>query len=89
MSVKAQMHEAKRLIEAGRYQDARRLLKTVNHPAAAVWLAKLDTRAPRRSRRRLLLFTVILLILALAVVLVVANQMLGDMAQQALTLTAP
>lgn len=91
MSVKTQMHEARQLIADKRYTEARRLLRTVDHPQAALWLAKLDNLAPERKRRRraFLLFIVAVLLVAAAVTLIVLNQMMNDMARQMLTLTAP
>lgn len=90
MSVKAQMHEARQLIADKRYSEARRLLRTVDHPQAALWLAKLDSLAPEtRSRKRLYIFAAVVLVIALVVVLVIVNQMMVGMAQQALSLTAP
>ncbi len=43
---RSQLEMAKKLLEAGRYQEARALLKTINHPIAARWLTKLDQIAP-------------------------------------------
>lgn len=90
MSVKTQMHEARQLIAEKRYAEARRILRTVDHPQAAQWLAQLDSRAPeKKSRKRLYLFAAVVLFIALAVVLLITNQMINGMAQQALSLTAP
>ena len=90
MSVKAQMHEARQLIADKRYAEARRILRTVDHPQAAQWLAKLDSIAPeQKSRKRLYIFAAVVLFIALVAVLVIFNQMINGMAQQALSLTAP
>jgi hypothetical protein len=43
---KAKMERARELIQAKRYDEARNILETVNHPTAANWLAKLDEIAP-------------------------------------------
>lgn len=46
MSVKEQMLKAKALIQAKRYEEARKLLRQIDHPTAREWLAKLDARVP-------------------------------------------
>ena len=43
-----QFEAANALIKAKRYDEARKLLNTINHPKAKEWLARLDTIAPRR-----------------------------------------
>lgn len=49
---KAKMMYAKELIQAKEYDKARAVLRTVDHPAAREWEAKLDRIAPMRARRR-------------------------------------
>lgn len=44
--VKAQLAEAKALIQQKRYADARKVLKRINDPTARQWEAKLDSIAP-------------------------------------------
>jgi hypothetical protein len=46
MTTKAKMLEARRLIEAKQYDEARAILRTIQHPTAEQWLAKLDAIAP-------------------------------------------
>lgn len=43
---KEKMVEAKSLIQQKRYNEARAILRSVNHPTAMKWLAKLDDIAP-------------------------------------------
>lgn len=43
---KRRMMRAKKLIEAQRYEDARALLVTIDHPTADKWLAKLNSMSP-------------------------------------------
>lgn len=49
--MKEQFAAASALIKAKRYNEARKLLKTINHPKAKEWLAKLDTIAPIKTRK--------------------------------------
>lgn len=44
--IQARMTEARDLIQAKRYDEARAILRTVDHPKAAEWLAKIDEIAP-------------------------------------------
>lgn len=46
------MKRAQELIQEKRYDEARAILKTVDHPKARDWLAKLDKIAPRKSTWR-------------------------------------
>ena len=46
MSVKEQMTEARDLIKAKRYDEARAILETVDHPLAEQWLDKINVAAP-------------------------------------------
>lgn len=43
---KAKFDAAKELIDEKRYDEARALLRTIDHPTAAKWLDKLDVIAP-------------------------------------------
>ncbi len=45
-SAKLRMMRAKKMIEAKRYEDARALLVTIDHPTADKWLAKLNSMSP-------------------------------------------
>ncbi len=40
------MQEARELIRAGRNNEARAILQTIDHPLAKEWLQKLDKLAP-------------------------------------------
>lgn len=70
---KAKMQAAKELIEAKKYQEARALLKTVDHPTAQLWLARLDAMSPPavtpKKRRWPLVLLIILLIVGAAGIL--------------------
>ena len=46
---KAKFEAAKELIQEKKYDEARALLKTINHPTAREWEAKLDKIAPPRT----------------------------------------
>jgi hypothetical protein len=46
MTTKEKMLEARRLIQEKQYDQARAILRTVQHPTAEQWLAKLDAIAP-------------------------------------------
>ncbi|HEX2906034.1 MAG TPA: hypothetical protein VHO69_04195 [Phototrophicaceae bacterium] len=72
---KQKMLAAKELIQEKRYDEARTILKTVNHPTAKQWLEKLDKIAPvkpksARPNRRILL----LVLLPLCIVLMILTQ---------------
>lgn len=43
MSQNTQLNRAKKLIEAKRYEDAKALLVTIDHPIADKWLSRLNT----------------------------------------------
>jgi len=49
---KLEFETAKKLIKERRYQEARALLKTIDHPRAIDWLAKLDKLSPETSESR-------------------------------------
>lgn len=68
MNTRDQMRRAKRLIQEKRYDEARKLLVTIHHPQAAVWLAKINARSPLPRRRRWP-YTVVVVIVVLALVL--------------------
>ncbi len=46
------LQRAKDLIQVKRYDEARAVLKTVDHPTAQKWLQKLDEIAPARQTKR-------------------------------------
>jgi hypothetical protein len=48
---KTKMQEARELIRAGRNNEARDILKTIDHPLAREWLQKLDKVAPDTRRQ--------------------------------------
>jgi hypothetical protein len=43
---KAKLAAAKELIQERRYEEAKAILRTVNHPTAYKWLSQLDARMP-------------------------------------------
>ena len=45
-TTKAQLQQVQRLLKAKKYDQARRLLVTIDHPTARKWLEKLDKIAP-------------------------------------------
>mgnify|MGYP003969494137 CR=1 FL=1 len=45
-TTKAQLQQAQKLLKAKKYDQARRLLVTIDHPTARKWLEKLDKIAP-------------------------------------------
>lgn len=47
---KVKFQEARELIQQKRYDEARIILKQINHPKAQEWLDKLDEIAPEKSR---------------------------------------
>jgi len=49
---KAKFEAAKKLIQERRYQEAKAILKTIHHPKAAHWLAKLEALSPEMSEDR-------------------------------------
>lgn len=66
---KAQLQAAKALIEEKRYDEARALLETIDHPTATKWLNQLDKIAPvtkpakkRRMSRRTYILVVALFV---------------------------
>lgn len=50
---KQKMLAARELIKEKRYPEARAILKTIDHPTAREWLAKLDEVAPEKKESRL------------------------------------
>ncbi len=68
---KAKMEAAKELIQEKKYAEARAILKTVDHPTAAEWVAKIDERVkaehPKSGKKRTLIAvgaTIALLLIA-------------------------
>lgn len=60
---KQQMMKAKKLIDRGRYADARKILIKIDHPTAKRWITKIDEMKPPKrtgSSRRWLLIAVII-----------------------------
>jgi hypothetical protein len=71
--LKAKFETAKELIDKKKYDQARAILKTINHPTATAWLAKLDKISPPKQNRAipLIVFTTAILLagcIALAIV---------------------
>lgn len=50
-TVKERMMKARSLIQAMEYEQARAILKTVDHPTAKQWLAKIDAITPEKPKR--------------------------------------
>ncbi|MFW5696189.1 MAG: hypothetical protein ACOCXR_00225 [Phototrophicaceae bacterium] len=50
MSTKAKMQTAQQLIKSKEYTQARAILRTVDHPTAYKWLARLDEIAPEPKK---------------------------------------
>jgi predicted Holliday junction resolvase-like endonuclease len=68
---KRKLLEAQGLIKAKRYEEARKILETVNHPKATDWLLRLEQIAPikRRNRRTIVLTVIVLAALVVALVM--------------------
>ena len=49
--MRERMAAAQALIKAGEYAQARQLLRSIDHPKAREWLARLDTIAPEAKQR--------------------------------------
>jgi hypothetical protein len=84
MAVRDKMLEAQALIKARRYAEARQILRTVQHPKAREWEAKLDQIAPEirpavsTSRRRppyLLFLAPVLIVIGAGIVVLLVTQM--------------
>lgn len=79
------LHEAKRLINAGRYDEARRTLRPIRqHPKANEWLAKLDKKSPPKNHVRHVLIALVLIALIGGVVTFAALRASSGAAQQQL-----
>jgi hypothetical protein len=84
MTIRDRMLEAQALIKARRYAEARQILRTVQHPKAREWEAKLNQIAPEirpavsTSRRRptyLLFLAPVLIIIGAGIVVLLIAQM--------------
>lgn len=84
MTIRDRMLEAQALIKARRYVEARQILRTVQHPNAREWEAKLDQIAPEirpvasTSRRRppyLLFLAPLVIIIGAGIVVLLIAQM--------------
>lgn len=75
MSVKDEMMKAKQLIQAKKYEDARALLTTIDHPTAEKWLSKLPASEgkPKVEAKRNPLANLGFAILQFAIALFVAG----------------
>jgi len=49
---KQKMLKARKLMQHQRYDEARKILKTVNHPTARAWMRKLDAVVPKKTGGR-------------------------------------
>lgn len=68
--MKAQFTEAKALIQQGRYQDARKVLRRIQHPTARAWEAKLPpSREGMTPRKWLILLGLALVLVALGAII--------------------
>lgn len=71
---KAKFDAAKELIDEKRYDEARALLKTIDHPTAAKWLDRLDVIAPAtqaiaiKARKKPTRLQMVLLIVGLLII---------------------
>jgi len=81
---KQKMLEARELIQQKRYDEARAILKTVDHPTAQEWLVKLDTVAPRKVPLwiPLLSLVTVVVIIILSVSVVRLQQQLNSISAQ-------
>lgn len=71
-----ELAQAKALIQAKQYDEARRLLRTIDHPTAKVWLQKLNTVSPEPTRTAPAL-NIILVGLACLIVGLAAGVLIG------------
>lgn len=67
MSINEQMAAARAYIEAGQYDDARRILKKVDHPKAKEWLRKLNEKHPPKRTSS---WKIVLLIVGIVIIVV-------------------
>ncbi|GAB4527032.1 MAG: hypothetical protein OHK0046_44440 [Anaerolineae bacterium] len=76
MADRDKMIKARELMQQKRYEQARAILRTVNHPMAKEWLVQIENLAPasasQRWRNRLTLFILVLFVLVMLAVLVTA-----------------
>lgn len=88
MTPKEKMQRAKELIQQKKYAEARKILKTVDHPTAEKWLAQIDKMAPAKRQPSsgggylIIGGVVIVIILFVVVAFVVFNQQqlaIGDL----------
>lgn len=88
---KQKMLAAKELIQEKRYDEARMILKTVDHPTAKLWLEKLDKIAPqkqssnRKGRRNTILAIITIFLAVFAVVF--ANSQQNQKTSQQITVS--
>lgn len=73
---KAKMQAAKELIQAKQYKEARSILKTIDHPMAREWEAKIDRMSPvKASDNRKVIYIglsiVIVLLIAIVALLII------------------
>lgn len=93
-SVQVKLTTAKDMINARQYDAATALLRTIDHPKAREWLAKLDARKPKqpakpkRSRKWIgvsIVLAVVVIAVAIAIGLQVQRQALASQASASLT----
>jgi uncharacterized protein YoxC len=84
---KERMLEARQLIQQKRYDEARKILKTVDHPTAREWMRKLDADAPRKTPLWIPLFSLvsIAVIIILSVTIIRLQQQLNSISAQVTT----
>lgn len=82
VSIKEQMQEARRLIQAREYDKARKILVNIDHPTAKQWLARIDQISPPQqaggSGRLVLIVTTVLIAVVVIVGLVAVLAGGGD-----------
>lgn len=95
MSTKAKFDAAKQLIQEKKYDQARAILETIDHPPAAKWLAKLDTITPkpkpkpkRKWTLKKLALLAVLSVPSTCLIMLVLSALIGNPQQQAVRQTA-
>lgn len=92
---KAKFDAARQLIQEKKYDQARALLETIDHPTAIKWLAKLDEIAPkahpkpkRKWTAKKLALLAVLSVPSTCLIMLVLSALIGQPQQQAVRQTA-